>query len=133
MTTGRKAGPNDHVCLDTMANIHLLDTSFFPWGIDPDGATTINGANANAPMQSLGTGTAKVVLKNANGRIARDNTADGGPRDEETAKEHYLLQHTATTAARRWTTVDWQPPTGQHPYGGHSTPHTLRRDGGPVH
>jgi len=52
-----------HVCIDTMANIHLIDQQYFPYGYDTNGARPIKGVKKNATTYSLGTGDPVLHVK----------------------------------------------------------------------
>ena len=68
-TTNRwSASGNEFVCIDTMANVHLLDLSYFPDGVDASQAITIGGVNTAKPVVSLGTGTAMFNVKTRTGK-----------------------------------------------------------------
>ena len=59
---------NEFVCIDTMANVHLLDISYFPNGVDANRAMTIGGVNTAKPITSLGAGTAVFTIKSTTGK-----------------------------------------------------------------
>ena len=63
-----RASGNEFVCIDTMANVHLLDLSYFPDGVDASQAITIGGVNTAKPVVSLGAGTAMFNVKTRTGK-----------------------------------------------------------------
>ena len=95
-TTNRwRTSGNEFVCIDTMANVHLLDLSYFPDGVDASQAITIGGVNTTKPVVSLGTGTAMFNVKTRTGKelTIRVQTEEC-TCNQECGAEHARLQQT---------------------------------------